>query len=210
MVTDFTFLGILSMAVGFAALGISIIIAHQQGKITDEIHESTEEQKKLLLDTRDFYASVFVGYVRLISTDFKHVISLYENNFKVEQSIIKKKNTEQTLRDYYDNDLFRRLPQIQAIELVKVFGGEIANKYWIHTAKLTSDMWQPYSDNGMALMMHSYKEQMFKLVELKNDFLPFCDKSMKEKEHTFQENYDLIEKTFLNASNSKKKDRDIN
>ena len=43
MVTDFTFVGMLSFIVRFAALGIAIIVAHNQGKITDEIHKSVKE-----------------------------------------------------------------------------------------------------------------------------------------------------------------------
>ena len=42
----------LSFAVRFVALGITIIIAHNSGKLTDEIHKSVKESEELLYDTR--------------------------------------------------------------------------------------------------------------------------------------------------------------
>ena len=41
MVTDFTFVGMLSLAVGFVALGDTIISAHNQGKLTNKIRNSS-------------------------------------------------------------------------------------------------------------------------------------------------------------------------
>jgi len=215
MVTDFSFVAILSMAVAFAALGTTIVIAHRQGKqteelasATDEIHGMTSEQAKLIADTRDFYAGAFVGYIRLISDRYASVITLYENNFRGRPMSTQKENVRRMLKEYYDNFLTRNLPKIEAIELVKVFGREIADKHWTHTVKMTSSMWQADNDYGMALMMDSFIEQMQKLVELKDEFLPFCEESYRNNDSDFQENYDLIEKFANSAVKPKREDFD--
>jgi hypothetical protein len=215
MVTDFSFIEFLSMAVAFAAFGTTIVIAHRQGKqteelasATNEIHDMTSEQTKLTTDTRDFYAAAFVGYVRLISNSYGHVIDLYQNKYYGKPMSQEKTNISKMLMEYYDNHLTKGLPKIEAIELVKTFGREIADKHWTHTAKLTSNMWQAYSDHGMALMIYSYKEQMYKLMELKNAFLEYCEESFKERDSDFQENYDLIGKDFTDSEKPKREDFD--
>lgn len=206
MVIDFSFIGVLSLAVGFAALGTTIIISYNQGKLTDEIHQSAKEQQKLLSGTRGFYASVFVGYVRLISNRYANVIALYKNEFKGKPMSQQKEHVRQMLKEDYDNLLVRDLPKIEAIELVKVFGIEIADKHWTYTTKMTSSMWQPSTDCGMALMMQSFKKEMYKLVKLKDVFLSFCMESYIKDDSDFQENYDLIKKLADSSVTPKKED----
>ena len=61
----------LSFAVGFVALGITIIIAHNPGKLTDEIHKSVKESEELLYDTHALYATAFVKHVRFGANPIK-------------------------------------------------------------------------------------------------------------------------------------------
>ena len=69
---------------------------------------------------------------------------------------------------------------------------------------MKSDMWQAHSDYGMALLIHSYKEQMYKLVELKDAFLEYCDQDMKDRDEKCQEYYDLIKKEWEATSEPKR------
>ena len=67
-------------------------------------------------------------------------------------------------------------------------------------------MWQTHSDYGMALLMHSYKDQMNKLVELKDAFLHYCNQATKDKDKKYQENYDLIKKEWNDVKTPKRED----
>ena len=197
---DFNFVGILSLAVGFGALGTTIIIAHRQGKqtdelssVTEEIHNMTSKQTKLMIDTRDFYGAVFVGYVRLLSDQYRSVINLYEKQYKEKPRNSQKEEARQTLKKYYDDLLTKNFPKIESIELVKVFGKEIAKKHWTYTIKITSSSrWQPNDDNGMKLMINSFIEQMQELIDLKDEFLPYCDKAYKNDESCYKQKYKFI------------------
>jgi hypothetical protein len=189
MTINLDFITFLSMSVGFAALGTTIYVAHNQSKLTHRIRKVSDEQQKLLGDTRNFHATAFVSVVQLVSAKFDHVISLYENNEN------KTKNS-QILRGYYDNHLIHMLPKIEDIELVKVFGLEIAEKFRIHTTQKTSKTW-PDSDTGLFDMMYSYKQEMFNLVQLKDILLPFCDESVIGRDSQFEENYASIRTTYL-------------
>jgi len=202
---DLSFVAILSLAVGFAALGTTILIAHKQGKLTNEIHENAREQDRLLADTRDSYAGAFVGHVRRVSGIYHHVISLYEKEFYGRPRSPEKEDMQEALQGYYDDHLFN-LPKIEFIELVKVFGREIACMHRTYTAKLTSNMWQAYSDHGMALMIHSYKEEMNKLLKLKDEFLPYCDEEYRNQDKDFEEKYRLIKQCYKSAKKPKKEE----
>lgn len=190
MVTDFTFVGMLSLAVGFTALGVTIIIAHNQGKLTNEIHKAVIESEKLLSDTRTLYATAFVVHVGFISERCAYAITLYINSSNQPRSM--QKETMQLLKRYYDVILINNFPKIEAMELVKIFGREIADKHLACTVKKTSSMWEADKEHNMKLMICHLKKQTQKLVELKNAFLPFCMESCRSGDSKFQENYDLI------------------
>ena len=201
MVTDFTFMGMLSFAVGFAALGITIIIAHNQGKLTNEIHKSVQESKELLDGTRTLYATAFVKHVGFISERYAHASMIYLNNSN--QSTSMQKEMIQILKQYYDTILINNFPKIEAIELVKIFGREIADKYLTCTVEKTSSMWEADKEHNMKLMICHLKKQMQKLVELKDAFLPFCTESDKNYDSKFQDNYDLIKDLAKEAEREK-------
>jgi len=184
------FITILSMAVGFAALGTTIYVAQNQSKLTNRIRRVSDEQQKLLGDTRNFYATAFVRIFQKISERYEHVLNLYQNSENKTQ-----KGT--ILRGYYDGHLVQMLPKIEDIELVKVFGLEIAEKYRIHTTTKTSKTWQTDSEKDLEEMMFSYKQEMFNLVELKDVLLPFCDDMIAKNDLEFEDNYNLIKETYL-------------
>jgi hypothetical protein len=178
------------MSVGFAALGVTIFVAHNQSKLTHRIRKVSDEQQKLLGDTRNFYATAFVKIVQRVSDRYEHVLSIYKNTEnKIQKGTI--------LRGYYDGHLVQMLPSIEDIELVKVFGLEIAEKYRLHTTTKSSKTWPTDSDNDIKDMMDSYKQEMFNLVQLKDVLLPFCDDIVTEKDSEFEDNYSLIKKTYL-------------
>jgi hypothetical protein len=190
MTINFDFITILSMAVGFAALGTTIYVAHNQSKLTHKIRKVSDEQQRLLSDTRNFYATAFVRTVQKISDRFEHVINLYDSTEnKLQKGLI--------LKGYYDNHLIHMLPKIEDIELVKVFGLETAEKYRIHTIKKNSKTWDVESNSGLSNLMKSYKEEMFNLIQLKDILLSFCDESVIGRDTQLEENYKLIRKAHL-------------
>jgi hypothetical protein len=192
MEVNLDFVTILSMAVGFAALGTTIYVAHNQSRLTHRIRKVSDEQQGLLSDTRNFYATAFVKTVQRTSERYGHVMNLFENTEnKTQKGLI--------LKGYYDNHLIHMLPKIEDIELVKVFGLEIAEKYRIHTTKKTSKSWDVDSDSGLSSLMSSYKEEMFNLIQLKDILLKFCDDSVIGRDSQLEENYDLINKTYFGA-----------
>ena len=192
MEINLDFITILSMAVGFAALGTTIYVAHNQSRLTHRIRKVSDEQQGLLSDTRNFYATEFVKTVQRISERYEHVLNLFDTTEnKTQRGII--------LKGYYDNHLIHMLPKIEDIELVKVFGLEIAEKYRIHTTKKTSKSYDVESDSGLSSLMLSYKEEMFNLIQLKDILLKFCDDSIMGKESQLEENYTLIKNTYLES-----------
>mgnify|MGYP005653068515 CR=1 FL=1 len=76
---NFDFITILSISVGFAALGVTIYVAHNQSKLTHKIRKVSDEQQKLLGDTRNFYATAFVKIVQRVSDRYDHVLNIYKN-----------------------------------------------------------------------------------------------------------------------------------
>ena len=190
MEINLDFITILSMAVGFAALGTTIYVAQNQSKLTNRIRKVSDEQQKLLSDTRNFYATEFVNIVQLVTGRFSYVINLYETSEdKLKQS--------QILKGYYDNHLIHMLPKIEDIELVKVFGLEIAEKYRIHTTNKTSKVWSNNNESDLIDMMHSYKQEMFNLIQLKDILLPFCDDSVIARDSELKENYNFVNDTYF-------------
>ena len=205
MVTDFTFVGMLSLAVGFTALGVTIIIAHNQGKLTNEIHKAVIESEKLLSDTRALYATAFVVHVGSISERCAYAITLYINSSNQPRSM--QKETIRLLKGYYDVILINNFPKTEVMELVKIFGREIADKYLACTVKKTSSMWDADKEHNMKLMMCHLKKQTQKLVEMKDAFLPFCAESCRNDDLKFQKNYDLI-KYWAKAAEQEKEEFD--
>jgi len=114
-------------------------------------------------------------------------------NGKMVNLVSKKGNIRKTLTDYYDHHLFH-LPTIETMKMVEYFGKNMLDKHWRLTPHMKSDMWQPDTDYGMALMIDSYKEQMYKFVELKDAFLQYCDQDMKDRDEKHQKYCDLIKK----------------
>lgn len=211
-IVNFNFMSGLGLSIAIASFGMMLYIAGKQSKQTDDLAVVTEdiekmvsEQTKLMDDLRDVYASSIVGYIHLTSQSYGYVLDLYLNNHPNGVFSLKKEQVKKMLNEYYDNHLFH-LPVIEPIELVKSFGKEVFNKHWNLIAHLKSDMWQSYSDYGMALMIHSYKEQMQKLVELKDVFLPYCDDALKERDNLFKENWDLIKKEWESAVTPNRED----
>ena len=214
---NFEFVGLLSMIVGFAALGVTIVIAHIQGKqtekltsVTDEIHEMAKklnsaikvihevakEQKRLNDDARSSYANAFVNYIGLISNQYERVINTYEKRFKGKPSNEEKNIARQRLIAYYNIILIRDLEKFKQNESVKIFGKRIADKHWEHTKIMSSDMWDTFEDNEIESMMNYFIVQMQKLVELKDIFLQYCEKSVKNKDLEYKENYELIKENY--------------
>ena len=211
-ITNFSFVAVLGMALAFASFAIMLIIAGRQTKQTDnlavvtkDIEKMVSDQTKLTNDLRDVYASSIVEYIQRISVSYGHAIDLYLNKYPNGKITLNKDKIRNTLDSYYDRHLFH-LPRIEPIELVKAFGKEIADKHWRLTPKLMSNMWQTHSDYGMALLMHSYKDQMNKLVELKDAFLHYCNQATKDKDKKYQENYDLIKKEWNDVKTPKRED----
>ena len=182
------FLSILGLVVGIAALGTTIYVAHNQNRLTNKIRKVSDEQQGLLEDTRNFYATAFVKTVQKIAERFSHVIDIHnDQNNKTQKSTI--------LKGYYDGHLINMLPKIEDIELVKIFGLEIAEKYRIHTTNKSSKTWGD-SESEINSMMDSYKQEMFNLVQLKDILLPFCDETVNLVEDQLEENYQLIVDTY--------------
>ena len=188
MSINLDFIAFLSMAVGFAALGTTIYVAHNQSKLTNRIRKVSEEQQGLLTDTRNFYATAFVKTVQKISERYSHVMNIYQSQDNQTQ-----KST--ILKGYYDGHLINMLPKIEDAELVKIFGLEIAEKYRIHTTNKSSKTWGD-SESEINSMMDSYKQEMFNLVQLKDILLPFCDETVNLVEDQLEENYQLIVDTY--------------
>jgi hypothetical protein len=93
------------MAVGFAALGTTIYVAHNQSKLTHRIRKVSDEQQGLLADTRNFYASAFVRVVQKISDRYERVITIYKSpNNPTQKATV--------LKGYYDGHLINMLPKI--------------------------------------------------------------------------------------------------
>jgi len=178
------------MAVGFAALGTTIYVAHNQSRLTNKIRKVSDEQQGLLEDTRNFYATAFVKTVQKIAERFSHVIDIHnDQNNKTQKSTI--------LKGYYDGHLINMLPKIEDIELVKIFGLEIAEKYRIHTTNKSSKTWGD-SESEIDSMMDSYKQEMFNLVQLKDILLPFCEETVYIQEEQLEESYQLIKDSYQN------------
>ena len=176
------------MAVGFAALGTTIYVAHNQSRLTNKIRKVSDEQQGLLEDTRNFYATAFVKTVQKISERFVHVMDIHNSqDNKTQKSTI--------LKGYYDGHLINMLPKIEDAELVKIFGLEIAEKYRIHTTNKSSKTWGD-SESEITSMMDSYKQEMFNLVQLKDILLPFCDETVTILEEQLEESYQLINEAY--------------
>ena len=211
------FVGLLSMTVGFAALGVAIIIAHRQGKqtkkiasVTDEIHEMAKElnsatkeihevakeQKRLNDDARSSYANAFVNYIGSISKQYERVIITYENRFKGKPNNEEKNIARERLKQYYNNMLIRDFEKFKQNESVKIFGKRIADKHWEHTKRMSSYMLDTFDDNEIKSMMKNFIVQMQKLVELKDIFLQYCEESVKNKDLEYQKNYELIKEDY--------------
>jgi len=163
---------------------------HNQSRLTHRIRKVSDEQQALLSDTRNFYATAFVKTIQKTSGRYSHVMDLWNNTQnKTQKGLI--------LKGYYDNHLIHMLPKIEDIELVKVFGLEVAEKYRIHTTKKTSKSWDVESDSGLEQLMESYKEEMFNLIQLKDILLKFCDNTIIGMDAQLEENYDMIRKTYF-------------
>ena len=128
--------------------------------------------------------------VQKVSDRYDHVITIHKNPENHTQKAT-------ILKGYYDGHLINMLPKIEDIELVKVFGIEIAEKYRIHTTNRSSKMWND-SESEINDMMKSYKEEMFNLIQLKDILLPFCDELVISRDEQLDENYRLIRETYLN------------
>ena len=201
-IVNWNFIGFLGFALAFASFGTMLMIFGKQNKqaddladVTGEIEEMVTDQENRIKDVQDVYASSIVGYVQVISRSYYHPLDLYTNKWKDGELSLKKNQIRNILTNYYDNHLFH-LPPIEAMEIVKSFGKKMFDKHWRLTPHMKSDMWTPDTDYGMALMIDSYKEQMYKLVELKDAFLEYCDQDMKSRDEKCQEYYDLIKKEF--------------
>jgi len=154
-----------------------------------------KKQNKLIDDTRSVYAKAYVSWVQLIINNFKDVIRWYDEEYLNQPVSQRRENFRRNLIDHYERDLLILNPQIEIIELVKVFGKKIADKVWASSGHMRAEMWQPYDDNGMKLMIEDYKKLIKKAIDLKDTFLPFCDKSMKIKDQELKELYDKIKAT---------------
>lgn len=204
-ITNFSFLAGLGFSVAIASFGMMLYIAGKQSDQSDKIEKMIRGQTQLVDDTRDVYASEIVGYIQLVSDSYGTVMDYYQNNHPNGGYTVAKENAKRILNNYYDSHLFH-MPKIEFIELVKVFGKDVAKQHWKLHASLMSGSWQTYSDHGMALLMHSYKQEMDNLVKLKDLFLSYCDDVMKERDGEFQENYDLIKKEKEAAVKPRKED----
>lgn len=188
-----------AMATFVGGAGIAIVIGLGQKrqtqtieKMTREVQDVVKKQNKLIDDTRDVYASAYVSWVHHITFSFDHVINLYNNRYLGQPISQNRENTRSTIKDHYDRDLTISRPKVETLELVKVFGKEIADKVWTYTAHLQANEWQPYSDDGMALLINDYKKYVKKAVDLKDTFLPFCDENMQKKDQKHRETYNKI------------------
>ena len=58
----------------------------------------------------------------------------------------------------------------------------------------------------MALLIYSFKEEMFNMVILKDDFLYFCEVSTVDNDSNYLENYFVIKREWKVAKKPKKDD----
>jgi hypothetical protein len=196
----------ISIAVGFL-IAFVIYIAHtrqskkikdmiiETRKTTTEVQDMIKKQNKLIDDTRAVYAEAYVSWVQLIIISFEYVVDWYNTRY-VNQPISQlRENTKSNLIDHYERDLVYRCPKVETMELVKVFGREIADEVWTSTTHMHATDWQPERDEGMALMINEYKERVKQAIDLKDTFLPFCDESTKVKDQNLKGTYDKIKAT---------------
>lgn len=190
---------ILETGIGIAITITIFVYSKRQGdnleKMTGEVQKFVKKQNKLIDDTRDVYASAYVMWVHHIALNFEHVINLYNTKYSGQPIDQSRENVRKLLQDYYDRDLTTARPKIETMELVKVFGKELADTVWVSVAHLQANEWQSYSDEGMALMINDYKDHAKKAVELKEIFLTFCDEKTKLDDQRHNEQYDKIKTT---------------
>lgn len=207
------FLASISIGLAIAIFGIQQSqgaqiknISEKINSATNEIHEMTSEQMKLLNDTKEAYAESIVNYIQRISINYFGPLDRYEEYNYADATLDLKEKTRHSIKQTYDNMFHHGLPKIDQIELVKTFGLEITNQYWINTAKLFAEDWQPHNDYGLALLIHSYKQEMFNLIELKNIFLPYCHVSTQTRDEKFEKYYEKITKEWLDEKSPNKSD----
>lgn len=168
----------------------------QMGKVeslTVELEKMIKKQDDLLNEVRKVYAMSYVNWVHTITVSFVHIIKLYENNYLQSKPFSKNKQTARNnLIDAYNRNLTIWSPKIEVMELVKYFGQKLANLVWTSQTHLQAEDWNPSTDKYMAGMMNDYIGQVKKAINLKKEFLPFCDESVKIKDESMKENYDKI------------------
>lgn len=224
--SDFSFVAVLGMAIAVVSLGIMLAVSKKQGeqtedlqkqgeiidKTTAEIHKTTAEIKKiskeqlrLLTGVKDVYATAYVEYVQSISKSYEHELDLYRSYTSYNTTINTRKETDRAnIITNYNSLLHVRMPKLDFMELVRTFGRQLANKWWRNTPKLFAEDWQPHDDYGMALLIYSYKESMFNLVLLKDDFLEFCVPETITHDENYHPYYDMIKKVWKEAKTPQK------
>ena len=67
---------------------------------------------------------------------------------------------------------------------------------------MNAEEWLPHDDEGLAMLVNYFKEVMYFQLELKDDFLEYCDDDTKKKDLKHKKNYDLIKKEWLRDAES--------
>jgi hypothetical protein len=185
------------------AIGIIVAIAIIQfmqsnkiEKMANQIRKMAERQDKIIDNVKRIYASAYVSWVHQITFNYEQVTRILYNDGYLNKPVSEnREKIRRELMDHYDHDLFITCPKIEMIELVKVFDEEIANKILSSTTHLRAGDWQPYEDNGMALMIENYTIYVKKAIELKDALLQFCDKNIVSEDLKHRETYQYINAT---------------
>ncbi|MGI0061206.1 MAG: hypothetical protein ACREBA_02000 [Nitrosotalea sp.] len=181
---------------------VAVIIAKRQDiqttritEMTLEVQNVTKKQNKLIEDTKAVYAQQYVSWVQLIVKNFESVVDWYNTRYLDQPISQTREDTRKNLIDYYERDLMYWCPKIEGMELVKIFGKEIAYEVLSHTTSMHATDWLPNTDYGMSMMINEYKERIKQAIDLKDTFLPYGDENMKVKDQKLKETYDKIKAT---------------
>lgn len=193
MVTDFSFVAILSMAIGFSALGLSFYILHTQDKTNKKLEKNTELLTGQIKEQRQYYSDIFLIGAHRSAFNFKNAIDLYEKIY-VTQEMPELSTYEETLAIHYNNCTIDFLPKFDQELLVRVFGNNLALKHHRLTNKSrVSETYLRRPDNR-PVFISLFKEYMYNLIELKDAFLPYCHDHIKQEDEKRKDDYDLIKK----------------
>jgi hypothetical protein len=197
-------LTLLSFLLGLVAVAMTLLISHNQSKLSEEINVKVGEQSQLLNEVREVYADEFVSYVHTVSRPCVRIIMTYQKYLEKGENDDRKSNLKNRLETRLDSFLVRKYPKFDNLELLKAFGKKIFEPIIQHRHSFLSehsylvhehDDIYKYDDTDAIFRL--FIRTLKNLTDDKDIFLEFCNKNIQEDDKQHQKEYDTI-KEFYN------------